>query len=133
MYSRIKTPLERRLIADLAIYALTSPNARTRLSTTNGDYFTWKYMWPRHAGYFGATSTSDQVSIKPMPAIGTTQLDLNLAQWNLAQWAKDKREVRDRICDRAGTTVCKGNLECGHLGVSGLGIPKDLERHPKHK
>jgi nucleoside-diphosphate-sugar epimerase len=98
-----------RLIADLTIYASTNPKcANEAFNVTNGDYFTWKYMWPRLAEYFGATASSDQVFTKPMPAIGTTQLDLSFAQW-----AEDKREVWDRICERAGTPSAKATWDAG--------------------
>lgn len=51
-----------RLIADLTIWASTSENARNQaFNVTNGDYFTWRYMWPRIATHMGASATPEQV------------------------------------------------------------------------
>jgi nucleoside-diphosphate-sugar epimerase len=98
-----------RLIADLTIYASTNSKcANEAFNVANGDYFTWKYMWPRLAAYFGANATSDQVFTKPVPEIGTAQLDLSLAEW-----AKDKREVWDRICDKFGAPKAKATWDAG--------------------
>ncbi|KAL2070818.1 hypothetical protein VTL71DRAFT_13844 [Oculimacula yallundae] len=98
-----------RLIADLTIYASTNRKCGNQaFNVTNGDYFTWKYMWPRLAQYFGANATSDQVFTKPAPEAGTPQLD-----HSLAEWAKDKREVWDRICDKAGAPEAKSTWDAG--------------------
>jgi len=97
-----------RLIANLSVYASTHQNcANEAFNVTNGDYFTWKYMWPRLAQYFGAQSTSDQV-FKPLPKVGEPQLDLSLVEW-----AKDKRKVWDRICDKAGVSAAKATWDAG--------------------
>ena len=98
-----------RLIADLSIFVSTNPRCGNEaFNVTNGDYFTWKYMWPRLAAYFGAKSTSDQEFTKPAPTIGQPQLD-----FSLAEWAKDKQEVWDRICDRAGKPEAKATWDAG--------------------
>ncbi|KAG4418436.1 hypothetical protein IFR04_008421 [Cadophora malorum] len=98
-----------RLIADLSIFVSTNPRCGNEaFNVTNGDYFTWKYMWPRLAAYFGAKSTSDQEFTKPAPTIGQPQLD-----FSLAEWAKDKREVWNRICDRAGKPEAKATWDAG--------------------
>ncbi|PVH84975.1 NAD(P)-binding protein [Cadophora sp. DSE1049] len=98
-----------RLIADLSIFVSTHPRCGNEaFNVTNGDYFTWKYMWPRLAAYFGAKSTSDQEFTKPVPTIGQPQLD-----FSLAEWAKDKREVWDRICDRTGKPEAKATWDAG--------------------
>ncbi|KAH7418075.1 hypothetical protein BKA64DRAFT_187666 [Cadophora sp. MPI-SDFR-AT-0126] len=98
-----------RLIADLSIFVSTHPRCGNEaFNVTNGDYFTWKYMWPRLAAYFGAKSSSDQVFTKPLPTIGQPQLD-----FSLAEWAVDKREVWDRICDRAGKPEAKATWDAG--------------------
>ena len=98
-----------RLIADLSIFVSTNPRCGNEaFNVTNGDYFTWKYMWPRLAAYFGAKSTSYQEFTKPAPTIGQPQLD-----FSLAEWAKDKQEVWDRICDRAGKPEAKATWDAG--------------------
>ena len=91
------------LIADLTIYASTHPRCGNEaFNVVNGDNFSWRYMWPRLAAYFGAEASSDYKFKKPVPEVGTTQQELSLAEW-----AKDKRPVWDRICDRAGIPEAK--------------------------
>jgi nucleoside-diphosphate-sugar epimerase len=97
------------LIADLTIFSSTNPKCGNEaFNVNNGDYFSWRYMWPRLADYFGAKATSAQVFTKPRPTEGDVQLDINLAEW-----AKDKREVWDRICDEAGLPDAKATWDAG--------------------
>ena len=101
-----------RLVADLSIYVSTNSHcANEAFNVNNGDYFTWKYMWPRLASFFGASATSDQVFTKPMPSLGTLQQELSLAEWS-----KDKREVWDRICDKASMPEAKATWDAGTWG-----------------
>ncbi|RDW56535.1 NAD(P)-binding protein-13 [Coleophoma cylindrospora] len=98
-----------RLIADLTIYASTNEKcANQAFNINNGDCFSWRYMWPRLACYFGATASSTQVFAKESPVEGTLQLE-----FSLAEWAKDKREVWDRICDKAGMPTAKATWDAG--------------------
>ena len=97
------------LIADLTIYASTNPRcANEAFNCVNGDYFCWRYMWPRLAAYFGARASSEYKFEKPMPTEGVPQLELSLADW-----AKDKRPVWDRICDKAGVPEAKATWDAG--------------------
>jgi nucleoside-diphosphate-sugar epimerase len=97
------------LIADLTIFSSTNPKyGNEAFNVNNGDYFSWRYMWSRLADYFGAKATSAQVFTKPRPTEGDVQLDINLAEW-----AKDKREVWDRICDEAGLPDAKATWDAG--------------------
>lgn len=97
------------LIADLTIYASTSQQcANQAFNVTNGDYFCWKYMWPRLAAYFGAKASSDQVFEKAYPREGDVQLNVSFAEW-----AKDKRPVWDKICDEAGLPDAKATWDFG--------------------
>lgn len=98
-----------RLIADISVYLSTNKHcANEAFNVTNGDNFTWKYMWPRLASYFGAYATSDQAFIKAAPKVGESQLGLSLAEW-----AKDKGPVWDRICDKAGLPAAKSTWDAG--------------------
>ncbi|KAJ4983887.1 nad dependent epimerase dehydratase family protein [Stagonosporopsis vannaccii] len=98
-----------RLIADLTIWASTSQKAANQaFNVTNGDYFTWRYMWPRIANYVGASATPNQVFTKPRPVEGETQLDLSLAEW-----AADKQDVWDRICDKYSCPEAKATWASG--------------------
>lgn len=98
-----------RLVADLTIFVSTNSHCGNEaFNVNNGDHLCWRYMWPRLASYFGASSTSDQVFMKPLPTVGGVQLEVSLAEW-----AKDKREVWDKICDRAGAPEAKATWEGG--------------------
>jgi nucleoside-diphosphate-sugar epimerase len=98
-----------RLIADLTIFVSTHPRCGNEaFNIKNGDYFSWQYMWPRLASHFGANSRSDQEFKKPLPAVGEAQLELSLAEWS-----KDKREVWDKICERAGKPEAKSTWDAG--------------------
>ncbi|KAK4999979.1 hypothetical protein LTR66_001067 [Elasticomyces elasticus] len=98
-----------QLIADLTIFVSTHTHcANEAFNAANGDYFSWRYMWPRLAAYFGASATPDQIFSKPRPIEGEVQLDKSLAEW-----AKDKRAVWDSICDRSGTLAAKSTFDSG--------------------
>jgi hypothetical protein len=78
-----------RLIADLTIFASTQPQcANQAFNVTNGDYFSWRYLWPRLAEYFGVSASSDQSFSKK--DLDPTKPYLEL---RLEEWAKDKRPV----------------------------------------
>jgi nucleoside-diphosphate-sugar epimerase len=101
-----------RLVADLSIYVSTNPRcANEAFNINNGDYFTWKYMWPRLASYFKASASSDQIFSKPVPNIGELQQEVSLAEWS-----KDKREIWDKVCDKAGMPVAKATWDAGTWG-----------------
>lgn len=100
-----------RLIAQLTIWASTGGKhtGNQAFNVTNGDYFCWRYMWPRIAGYVGAeASSSPRAFTKSYPKEGELQLELSLDEW-----AKDKREVWDRICERAGVPEAKATWDSG--------------------
>lgn len=94
-----------RLIADITIWASTNSRAGNEaFNVTNGDYFSWKYMWPRVANHFGASASPDQDFKLPRPKAGATQLE-----FSLEEWSKDKKEVWDRICDKAKCPEAKAS------------------------
>jgi nucleoside-diphosphate-sugar epimerase len=96
-----------RLIANQTIWASTNADAGNQaFNITNGDYFSWRYMWPRVAEYLGGRATSQQVFTKPRPKEGETQLDLSLTEWS-----KDKRPVWDRICEKRGCPQAKASWD----------------------
>ena len=98
-----------RLIADLSIYASTHPNcANEAFNLTNGDVFCWKYMWPRLAEYFGAKVPVDQVFAKTGFNEAETHLEISLQDW-----AWDKREVWNSICDKLGSPESKPTFDAG--------------------
>lgn len=96
-----------RLIADQTIWASTTPDAGNQaFNITNGDYFCWRYMWPRIVTHLGGHATHNQVFTKPRPNEGEVQLELSLAEW-----AKDKRPIWDRICERRGCPQAKASWD----------------------
>ena len=98
-----------QIIADMTIWAsTTSHTGNQAFNVTNGDYFSWRYMWPRLATYLGVSATSDQVFTKSRPQEGEVQLELSLAEW-----AADKRETWERICDREGMPQAKATWDAG--------------------
>ena len=98
-----------RLIADLTIWASTTPKAGNQaFNVTNGDYFSWRYMWPRIAAYIGAKATSKQIFEKPRPSERETQLDLSLATWST-----DKQDIWNRICEKHNYPEAKSTWESG--------------------
>jgi nucleoside-diphosphate-sugar epimerase len=98
-----------RLIADMTIWASTSPKTGNQaFNVTNGDYFCWKYLWPRLAAYIGATASASQTFTNAYPKEGELQLELSLDQWS-----KDKREVWTRLCDRHGCSEAKATWDAG--------------------
>ena len=98
-----------QLIAALTIWASTNPRcANQAFNAVNGDYFTWQYMWPRIAEHVGAKASSEQTFHKPLPQKGQVQ-----QEFSFAEWAKDKRPVWDRLCERTGRPEAKGTWDAG--------------------
>ncbi|KAK3686428.1 hypothetical protein LTR37_019816 [Vermiconidia calcicola] len=97
------------LIADLTIYTSTNSKcANEAFNITNGDYFTWRYMWPRLADYFNAKASTEQKFTKPLPKEGDVQLENSFLEWS-----KDKREVWESLCDRQGIASAKQTFDFG--------------------
>jgi nucleoside-diphosphate-sugar epimerase len=98
-----------RLIADLSIFASTSLHcANEAFNVVNGDHFCWRYMWPRLAKFFGAKASSNQTFQKTMLEPGTVYLETNLEEW-----AKEKREIWNRACDKANVPEAKATFDAG--------------------
>ena len=101
-----------RLIADISVWASTTPTAHNQaFNITNGDYFVWKYIWPRLASYLGANASSAQKFTKAYPKEGELSLEVSLEQWS-----KDKREVWNRICDKNNCPSAKATWDSGTWG-----------------
>ncbi|KJJ34489.1 hypothetical protein AFLA70_519g000590 [Aspergillus flavus AF70] len=98
-----------RLIADLSVFASTQPQCINQaFNISNGDHFSWRYMWPRLADYFGASASSDQSFSKKDLVQGESHLEPSLDEW-----ANDKRAVWDRLCDKAGVPQAKSTFDAG--------------------
>lgn len=97
------------LIADLTIYASTNSHcANEAFNIANGDYFTWKYLWPRLADYFGAKASSDQKFTKPRPEEGNVQIENSFLDWS-----QDKRKVWDELCEKKNLPEAKKTFDFG--------------------
>nr|OQO24548.1 hypothetical protein B0A51_06797 [Rachicladosporium sp. CCFEE 5018] len=97
------------LIAELTVGASTNQHAANQaFNAVNGDYFTWRYMWPRIAEYLGAKISSDYQFKKPEPKEGSVQ-----QEFSLAEWAQDKRPVWDKVCEKAGVPEAKASWDAG--------------------
>lgn len=100
------------LIADLTIWATTTPKAANHaFNVVNGDYIQWQYMWPRLAAYLGAKTPAKATFKKPRPELGAVQ-----QEFQFADWAKDKQQVWDRLCDKAGVPEAKATWAAGTWG-----------------
>ncbi|KAI0184876.1 hypothetical protein EV127DRAFT_485679 [Xylaria flabelliformis] len=95
------------LIADLTMFVSTRKScANEAFNVTNGDYFSWRYMWPRLAASLGAKADSQQNFQKASPREGELQLD-----WSLAEWCQDKRKVWEDLCDRQALPGAKATFD----------------------
>ena len=96
-------------IADLTIFVSTNTKAGNEaFNVTNGDYFCWKYMWPRLAQHFGAEAHSSYKFQKPYPKEGELQLERSLLEWS-----HDKEAVWNEICDKYGAPQAKATWAYG--------------------
>lgn len=97
------------LLADFTVWASTNPTCQNQaFNFVNGDYFCWKYMWPRLTEYFGAPTSSDEVYDTDGVVVGVPHLDLSLHEWS-----KDKKEVWNRLCDKGGCPEAKASWDAG--------------------
>ncbi|KAK8057770.1 NAD(P)-binding Rossmann-fold containing protein [Apiospora saccharicola] len=97
------------LIADLAVFASTRPEcANEAFNVTNGDSFSWRYMWPQIAASLGARADSEQHFGKVAPEEGA---ELQLDSWSFADWCRDKRPVWDALCERQGLPGAKATFD----------------------
>lgn len=67
-----------RVLAAQLIWAATSPAARNEaFNVVNGDYFRWKWLWPRLAAWFGVEASGFDGTVKPL----ATQMEGDDARW----------------------------------------------------
>lgn len=101
------------LIADLSVFAATNPRcANEEFNVVNGDVFTWRYMWPRLAAYYGARASPSSQKFTG-PSADTAEGDRPAQNFSLADWAKDKRAIWDEICDARATPGAKATFDYG--------------------
>jgi hypothetical protein len=96
-------------IANLTIFASTHQKCKNQaFNHTNGDYFIWRYMWPRLAKYFGAKASSDYKFKTAYPREGDLLLEVSLAQWS-----QGKEEIWHKICDKYNAPAAKATWQFG--------------------
>ncbi|KAH8688921.1 hypothetical protein GQ44DRAFT_632189 [Phaeosphaeriaceae sp. PMI808] len=95
------------LLAEMTIYISTNPRcANEDFNCTNGDPFSWRYLWPRLATHFGAKTAENQSFEKPYPKEGELQ-----QEFSFKEWAVGKRGIWDKICDRTNTPDAKATFD----------------------
>ncbi len=68
-----------RVLAAQLIWAATTPVARNEaFNVVNGDYFRWKWLWPRLAGWFGVDAAGFDGTITPL----ASQMEGDEARWS---------------------------------------------------
>ncbi|KAH7152562.1 hypothetical protein EDB81DRAFT_881530 [Dactylonectria macrodidyma] len=94
-------------LADLTIWATTHEHTKNEaFDHANGDTYVWKYHYASICGYFG-------IDILEQTGWPTVHDDGRLAtQVVLGEWAKDKKLVWERLCDKYG-----GNKEAFDWGT----------------
>ena len=98
------------LIADLTIFASIHSNcANQAFNVVNGDYFSWRYMWPRLTAYFGIETSSEQSFTKPGLKVGEPFLDKSFMEWATLE----KQKIWEQLCDDAGVPQAKASWAAG--------------------
>lgn len=98
------------LIADATVWVSTKPScANQAFNVTNGDYFCWRYMWPRLCTYFGAETSSDRRFEKPGLELGVPFLDVSLSEWA----TPEKQEAWEQLCNESGCPEAKATWAAG--------------------
>lgn len=98
------------LVADLTFFASTNRAcANQAFNAVNGDYFCWKWMWPRLTAFFGVETSSEYQFEKPGMNPGVPHLEVSLNEWA----TKDRKQAWDQLCDAAGCPEAKASWEAG--------------------
>lgn len=98
------------VIADFTIWASTNQNCTNQaFNITNGDYFCWRYMWPRICNYFGVESSPHTQFSKPGLEIGKPFLETSFTEWA----TPEKQKVWEQICEDSGCKEAKATWAAG--------------------
>ncbi|KAF4771362.1 hypothetical protein N7455_007876 [Penicillium solitum] len=87
-------------LADLSIWATTQDHCQNEaFNHCNGDVFVWKYFWADIGKYFGLEV--------PEPSFGkaTGQGQTQSNEFDMVEWAKDKRPVWEAVVEKYGGKV----------------------------
>ena len=104
-----------KLIASLSTYVAENEKCGNEaFNVTNGDHVSWRHFWPRLASYFGAQASSQYKFTKPYPKEGEVQLEVSLSEW-----AKDKQQIWDALCEEHGVPEAKATWTFGTWGFQG--------------
>ncbi|OOF93540.1 hypothetical protein ASPCADRAFT_173419 [Aspergillus carbonarius ITEM 5010] len=87
-------------LADLTVWASTKEHCKNEaFNHVNGDVFVWKYMWQDVARYFDVEVPEPKFE----KAAGQAKTLSN--EIDIVEWAKDKREVWERVVRKYGGKV----------------------------
>ncbi|RAK96851.1 SDR family oxidoreductase [Aspergillus ibericus CBS 121593] len=87
-------------LADLTVWAASQEHCKDEaFNHVNGDVFVWKYMWQDVARYFGVEVPEPKFE----KAAGQAKTLSN--EIDMVEWAKDKREVWERVVQKYGGKV----------------------------
>ncbi|KAI9923925.1 hypothetical protein ASPWEDRAFT_436420 [Aspergillus wentii DTO 134E9] len=97
-------------LADLSVWATTQEQCKDEaFNHSNGDIFVWKYFWPAIGKYFGLEVPEPNFQ----KAVGQAETLSN--EFDMMEWAKDKRPVWERVVQKYG-----GNVEAFDWGTWGF-------------
>jgi len=98
------------LIADFTIFVSTNWECGNEaFNVVNGDYFCWRYMWPRLTAYFDVDTASDYEFKRPGMKVGAPHLEVSLADWATVE----KKKAWEELCDDAGCPEAKHTWYAG--------------------
>ncbi|GIJ85085.1 hypothetical protein Asppvi_003940 [Aspergillus pseudoviridinutans] len=84
-------------LADLSVWAVSHDHCKDEVfNHANGDVFVWKYLWQDIAEYFGLKVP------EPKFEKATGQAKTLSNEIDMVEWAKDKKEVWERVVQKYG-------------------------------
>ena len=84
-------------LADLSVWSVSQDHCKDEaFNHVNGDVFVWKYIWQDFAAYFGLEVPEPNFK----KAAGQASTLAN--EIDMIEWAKDKREIWERVVARYG-------------------------------
>ncbi|KAL6232492.1 hypothetical protein BDW75DRAFT_247124 [Aspergillus navahoensis] len=84
-------------LADMSVWAVSEPRCKNQIfNHTNGDVFVWKHIWKDFAAFLGVEAPD------PVFEKASGQASALANEVDLIEWAKDKREVWERVVKKYG-------------------------------
>ncbi|GAB1217438.1 hypothetical protein ATERTT37_006677 [Aspergillus terreus] len=90
-------------LADLTVYVMSEDRCKNEIfNHTNGDVFVWKHIWSDFAAFLGLEPNK---APEPEFEKARGQATMLANEVDLIEWAKDKREVWERVVKKYGGSV----------------------------